>query len=502
MRPVLTPDQMRALEARYFETSGVASIDLMEVAATRLAEAVQAALPAGGVAYFACGTGGNGGDGLAAARLLAQQGCQAEILLPAPPRTPDACENLRRAEAISLPVHGPEAYASLPEPDLWVDALFGIGLSRAPEGEAAVLIGRMNASAAPVIAADVPSGLDARTGRALTPCVRATETVSFQCLKTGQLLLDGLDVCGRLTAADIGIPSTLLPDDAVRLIEPCDIAGLLKPRPRNMHKGTAGHLLLVAGSFGMAGAAAIAATAALRMGVGLVTIACPGSIVPVLQTLAPCAVCLPLPETDGALNRGAADMLRGAFAGKTAIAVGCGLSRRADPAVVRAVLESGLPAALDADALNLISGSAELRALLGPKHIITPHPGEAARLLGQATHDPLSGAAALHALGPTAILKGASTVIAWEHCYLSAAGTSGMARGGSGDALLGVMGALLAEGLNPAVPEAERPALTAALACQLHGLAGEAAAARHTARAMTAMDLALSLEEVFAKYGG
>ena len=113
MRPVLTPDQMRALEARYFETSGVASIDLMEVAATRLAEAVQAALPAGGVAYFACGTGGNGGDGLAAARLLAQQGCQAEILLPAPPRTPDACENLRRAEAISLPVHGPEAYASL-----------------------------------------------------------------------------------------------------------------------------------------------------------------------------------------------------------------------------------------------------------------------------------------------------------------------------------------------------------------------------------------------------
>ena len=499
MRIVLSPEQMRDLEARYFSASGVASIDLMETAAARLAAALEARAPQGPV-YFACGTGGNGGDGLAAARLLAARGFAVKILLPAPVKSGDARENLRRAEEAGLSVSGPEAWADLPEPALWCDALFGIGLTRAPEGEAAALIVRMNASDAPVIAADVPSGLDAGTGRAFSPCVRAVETVTFQCLKAGHVLADGLDMCGRLTVADIGIPPALLPEDAIRLIEPEDVSRLLRPRPRNMHKGTAGQLLLVAGSFGMAGAAAIAANAALRTGTGLVTIACPGSIVPILQVLAPCATCLPLPEADGALSRDAVEPLKAAFAGKTAVAIGCGLSRRADKGVVRAVLECGLPAALDADALNLIAEVPELKALLGARHIVTPHPGEAARLLGRASSDPLTGAAQLRALGATAILKGATTVIAGNRVYISAAGTHGMARGGSGDALLGVMGALLAEGLHPDVPTADRMALTAALACQLHGLAGEAAAARHTARAMTAMDLAHSLEDVFRAY--
>ena len=500
MRTILTPEEMRALEARYFAESGVASIDLMETAARWLAAAIAARLPRGTV-YFACGTGGNGGDGLAAARILLAEGYAVLAFLPEPPRSADAQENLRRAEAAGVSVCALDDLDALPEPDLWCDALFGIGLSRAPSGSAARLIERMNASPAPVVAADVPSGLDARTGRAYAPCVRAAETVAFQCLKTGHVLADGLDVCGVCSVADIGIPENLLPGDAYAQIEPGDVARLLRPRPRNMHKGMAGQLLLVAGSFGMAGAAAIAATAALRTGVGLVSIACPGSIVPVLQTLAPCATCVPLPETDGALNRAAVEPLKAAFSGKSAIAIGCGLSRRADKEVVRAVLESGLPAALDADALNLIAGAPELMALLGEKHVITPHPGEAARLLGQASGDQLLGAERLRGLGATAILKGASTVIAGSRRLISAAGTNGMARGGSGDALLGIMGALLAEGIDPAVPEEERMVMTAALACQIHGLAGEAAAARHTARAMTAMDLAHSLEEVFRTYG-
>ena len=411
MRPVLTPDQMRALEQRYFAESGAASIDLMETAAARLADALAAWRPEGPV-YFACGTGGNGGDGLAAARLLKQRGFAAEVLLPESPHNADACQNLERALAADVPVHGTEAFDALPEPALWCDALFGIGLTRAPVGEAARLIARMNASPAPVVAADVPSGLDARTGCAGAVCVRAAETVTFQCLKTGLVLADGLDCCGQLTVADLGISEEWIAPDATREIEPKDVAGLLRPRPRNMHKGTAGQLLLVAGSFGMAGAAAIAANAALRTGVGLVTVACPGSIVPVIQTLAPCATCLPLPERDGALSAEAADPLKGALSGKSAVAIGCGLSRRASKEVVRVVLESGLPAALDADALNLIAEVPGLKALLGPKHVVTPHPGEAARLLGWASSDPLTGAARLHALGPVAILKGASTVIA------------------------------------------------------------------------------------------
>ena len=501
MRVVLTPDQMRAMEQRYFNETGVPSLDLMETAAKQLADRLYCRSD-GGRVYIACGTGGNGGDGLAAARILRSRGVEAEILLPEPPKSDDAKKNLERAREAGVPVHGAEAFEALPEPELWCDALFGIGLTRAPAGEAARLIGRMNASAAPVVAADVPSGLDARTGCAHPACVRAVETVTFQCLKTGLVLADGLDCCGEVTTVDIGIPEALLPGDAARLIEPEDVARLLKPRPRNMHKGVAGQLLLVAGSFGMAGAAAIAATAALRMGVGLVTIACPGSIVPILQTLAPCATCLPMPEYDGALSAEAAGPIKDALFGKTAVAVGCGLSRHASKEVVRVVLESGLPAAIDADALNIISATPELRALLGPRHVLTPHPGEAARLLGRASSDPFTGARQLRELGATAILKGASSVIAGEGCYISAAGTQGMARGGSGDALLGVLGALLAEGVNPCVPEAERLTVAAALACQIHGLAGEAAAAAHTARAMTSMDLAHSLEKVFCAYGG
>ena len=529
MRIILTPEQMRRLEARYFERfspkpcglrrtarrplrgpsanriqsqrSRVTSIDLMERAAEALADAVRARMQ-GGSAYFACGTGGNGGDGLAAARILCRQGVHAEILLPGPPRSADAIENLRRAREAEVPVREAD-FSALPEPDIWCDALFGIGLSRAPEGGAAELIRRMNASPAPVLSADVPSGLDAETGRAFSPCVRADETLCFQHLKTGHVLGDGPDMCGRVRVADIGIPEALLDEDAALLMEPEDLARLLRPRPRNLHKGSCGHLLIVAGSFGMAGAAALCASAALRTGVGLVSIACPASIVPILQTLTPCAMCVPLAESDGALSRDGVDALRAALAGKSAVAIGCGLSRRADAEIVRAVLESGLPAAIDADALNLISESPALKSLLRPWHVLTPHPGEAARLLGKMPENPLAGARALRDLGAVAVLKGACSAIAGpSRLYLSAAGTSGMARGGSGDVLTGILGALLAEGVHPELPEMEKYALTAALACQLHGLAGEAAAARHTARAMTAMDIAQSLGEVFRQHGG
>ncbi|MDO4386967.1 MAG: NAD(P)H-hydrate dehydratase, partial [Clostridia bacterium] len=304
----------------------------------------------------------------------------------------------------------------------------------------------------------------------------------------GHWLGGGMDVCGRLAVRDIGIPAKLLPEDVLRLADASDAARALPVRKRTAHKNDFGHLLIVAGSRGMAGAAAMCTRAALRAGAGLTTVACPESCLPILQTLAPEAMCIPLPETDGALNADAVPPLRDALRGKTAVAAGCGLSMRASGECVRAILESGLPAVLDADALNLIAQDASLRQLLHSNCALTPHPGEAARLNGGMLPT-MEAAARLRALGPAVLLKGACSLIVGDGRFLSVSGSVGMAKGGSGDALTGIVGALLAQRLSP----------TAALwlGSELHGRAGELAAAEKGAFSMLPTDLIEALPRVF-----
>ena len=496
MNTLITPQAMREGEARYFAASGIPSIEVMERAATALARAIAAELPTGATIYFACGTGGNGGDGTACARLL-HENFNCTIVQPRPPKSPDAIANLRRAMDCGVTVA--EDASQLAQPDAWVDALFGTGLTRAPGGSEKMLIGRINADrahGARVYAADIPSGLNGETGAAYDPCIYADHTVTFQYIKTGMTLADGLDACGEITVADVGFPTEGF-DLSAALFEPADLGRILQRRPRNVHKGDCGHLLIVAGSFGMAGAAAMCAKAALRSGVGLVSIACVRSIVPILQTLAPQAMCIPLPEEDGAISAAALPDLKAALRGKDAIAVGPGLSRRADPDILRAVLESGLPAVIDADGLNILSEHRELLSLLTSNHVLTPHPGEAARLLGHSCTNPIANAAALAERGACVILKGAASVIRSPKqpiAFISASGCPGMARGGSGDILTGILGALLADrrGVNPAH--------AAACASELHGLAGELAQLRYGARSMNAADILEFLPEVFRKY--
>ncbi|MGI6239737.1 MAG: NAD(P)H-hydrate dehydratase, partial [Christensenellales bacterium] len=443
MRKVLTPAQMREMEARYLASTRLDAVDLMERAARTLAEVLFELYGTEKTAYFACGPGGNGGDGYACARRYAERGGICVAIEVSPPTSRGARKN--RARAADAGVTITDDWRNLPAPEIWVDAVYGIGLSRAPEGEAAAIIERMNLDGADIVAVDIPSGLDALSGAAHAPCVHADLTVAFQCAKTGHYLGDGLDLCGDVIVRDIGIPEAFLPDDAALLIDYHDVKPV--PRKRNSHKGDYGHLLVVAGSVGMAGAAAICAQAAMRAGAGLTTIACPASIVPILQMLAPCAMCLPLAEEDGALSARAAGDLMSAMRGKSCVAVGCGLSDRCADAVIRAVLASDLPAVFDADALNILARAPELMAMLGDRHVITPHPGEARRLLGRELTDPISDARALHALGASAILKGASSVICTDRALLiSAAGCAGMAKGGSGDALTGIAGALIAQG--------------------------------------------------------
>lgn len=492
MRPLITPAQMRDMEQRYFAETGTRSIVLMEQAARALCDAIIKEYGPNRQVHFACGPGGNGGDGYACARMYAWAGGRCALFPAAPPTSPDAIKNRELALAAGIPELDPGSAAEVP--DVWVDALYGTGLSRAPEGAAAALIDRMNCDGrrgASVVAVDIPSGLNGLSGAAFSPCVRADMTVTFQLEKTGLRLGDGLDMCGGIEAVDIGIPPAFLPDGLAALMTPADALRALPPKPRNAHKTMNGHLLIVAGSTGMAGAAAMCAQAALRSGAGLVTVACPESVLGIVQVLTPCAMALPLPEENGALSPGAADALRPALAGKHAVACGCGLSRRAAPQALRLLLSCGLPAVFDADALNLIAADESLKALLQPHHLITPHPGEAARLLGRAAANPISDAFALRALGCQAILKGATSVIpVGGQARLSASGCPGMAKGGSGDVLTGLAGALTAQcAAAGTAMTGEALAECAAAASELHGLAGELAQAHVGVRGMCATDI-------------
>ena len=488
METVLSPREMYALERAYFD-AGNDSLALMERAARCLTEEIEAAVGglSGRTIAFLCGGGNNAGDGFAAARFAQARGARCVLVPLAESWRGDAQTEFERARAAGVPI---QTLSEAERPDVWVDAVLGIGLNRALDGAryapAFERLAQDRRTGSRVICVDLPSGIDGETGQIRTCAVSGDVTVTFQRAKWGHYFADGPDHCGRLVVRDIGLGCA---EGVLRLVTQEDVRRSLPARRRNSHKGVYGHLLLVAGSFGMAGAACLAANAALRMGCGLVTVACPVSVVPVVQTLAPCAVCLPLPETEGAIAETAAPRLREALAGKTAVAVGPGLSRRASPRVLEEILSCGLPAVLDADALNLLSSSGALRSLLSPWHLITPHPGEAARLLPDLDGSPVERACRLRELGATALYKGAVTVIAGQAgCYLSASGCSGMAKGGSGDVLTGMAGALLAQG----IPTEE----AAWLASELHGLAGEAAERKKGPYSMTALDQIEALGEV------
>lgn len=495
MQHLIAPKDMQACERHYFENMQVPSLSIMENAAQALLHLTLKRFPNAKYICIACGSGGNGGDGYACARLLKERDKQVILFAAVPARHPDAQANARRAGEAGIEILPASRLSGMPRPDLWIDCLYGTGLSRAPEGDAADLIRRMHvdhAQGSGVIACDIPSGLDGETGRAFSPCVAADITLSFHCAKYGHFLQDGLDVCGKVLTADVGFPPSILPEKLPQLFEPADLKTFLPPRRRNIHKGSCGHLLIIAGSTGMAGAAALCARAALRSGVGLVTIACPQELLPILQMHAPCAMCIPLPQENGVLSLNALSLIQDALSGKSAVVIGPGLKRCVPPEIIAAVLKSGLPAVIDADALNIISENPALKALLAPHHILTPHIGEAARLLQRPCAAPIADAQSLSDLGCTAVLKGASRVIAGrDHILLSASGGCGMARGGSGDILSGVMGALLAE-------DAQRPAeFTAACACEIHGLAGALAQRQLGDRAMNAADIIDFLPEVF-----
>lgn len=488
MIPVLDADAMRAADAAAIR-GGVASSRLMENAASALVEELLLSYPDAADIAVVCGPGNNGGDGLAAARLLGERGLSVSLFTLGDPASyrGDAGLNASRAregglEIVPLSRRGSgRAFASrLARAEVVVDALFGTGLTRALSGPAARAVSAINSAGRPVVAADLPSGLSADTGRLLGPCVEAAVTVAFAAAKFAHVFWPARGFCGRVVVRDIGIPRKMLLERAglLQVSEDRDLQTWLRPRPPDSHKGDFGRLAVVAGSRGKAGAAVLTARGALRAGAGLVTVFCPASIESIVVSALPEAMTRGLPEKDGALAEEAADILAQAIGDFDAVVAGPGLGTAPGTvAVLEALLAARCPLICDADGLNAFAGRPRAFSARRAKTVLTPHPGEAARLLrttGSRVQENRVEAASrlMRASGAVVLLKGAGSLTCAPsgRVTINPTGSPLMSTAGSGDVLAGAVGAFLAAGM-----EAERAAIAGAY---LHGLAGERLASR------------------------
>lgn len=464
----------------------------MERAATAVADAVCDLADGVGTAVAVCCPGNNGGDGLGCAWQLLRRGWRVRCFLVGDPTrlTADSAQMRRRLElagGVLEPYDPVQLAAALETADVAVDALFGVGLSRPLQGDALEAVRRLNASPVPVVACDLPSGVAADSGAVLGEAVQAAVTVSFTAAKPGLLLPPGMSCCGRLVIAEIGIPPAALElEPWLGLLPDADwLRTRLPSRPADSHKGDYGRVLLLCGSRGLTGAAALASRAALRTGAGLISLGVSASVYPILAAkLDDEIMVFPLPEDgDGRLSAEAIPALETALERCDACLAGPGLGRGDG---VRAVLDWLLQAApcplvIDADGINALGAHRNI-ARACPT-VLTPHDGEFVRLGGDPSLDRIEGAAALaREMGSVVLRKGYRTIVTdGVHLRINTTGNPGMACGGSGDALAGILLALLGFGL---------PALDAAAAAAwIHGAAGDRAAAEIGQYGMTPSDL-------------
>jgi NAD(P)H-hydrate epimerase len=472
---------MRAVDRDAIERMGIPARTLMESAGREVAHAIARHYPDKRRPLVACGGGNNGGDGYVVARVLAHQGrgVLPRVLELARPETqsPEAKANrdLAQASGVELRAASDSAgiAAALAGCDLVVDAVFGVGLSRPVTGPAAELLRALAASGLPIVAVDVASGASSDSGRPLGFALEPELIVTLGLPKLGLALAPGR---ARVVVADIGFPPESIARAGIRqhLVTRGVARALLPPRPLEAHKGSFGHVLVVAGSEGKSGAALLSARGALRAGAGLVTLAAPRALYPSYAAALPEAMCLVLDDQGrGRFAESHVESLVAEAEARSALVLGPGLGREpGTSAAARALAtRARVPAVIDADGLAPFAG--ELAALRSDSpRILTPHPGEAARLLGCDTAavqaDRPAAARALAAQsGAVAILKGARTLVAAPDGALSInpTGGPGLAAGGSGDVLAGLLGALLARGLS--AWDAAR------LGVYLHGLAGD-----------------------------
>ncbi len=521
---LLTAAEMRELDRRAIAEVGIPSLVLMENAGRSTYQVLRREFPelSGEVAVLA-GRGNNGGDGFVVARYLANAGIPVAVFLLGRRDQVggDARVNLEILAHQGLEVvevleesHLQAALDRLARAGLIVDALLGTGLNSPVTGLLASLIQQVNHLKRQVLAVDLPSGLSADTGEVLGVAVKADVTVTYGWPKIGQIVAPGRDYVGRLWQVDLSIPPDLAREAKVSMAEARELRGLLPARPWDGHKGTFGHLLVLAGSEGKTGAAALACRGGLRAGAGLVTLGVAQSLNDIMEVKITEAMTLPLPQAEGAraLGRQALEPIEAFARGCAALALGPGLGTHPETRELVRTLVQRLdrPMVVDADGINALAGDPPGLPLTkktkktknlgaaGPR-ILTPHPGELARLLGCSTQEVQSRRLALARetagqYGVVLVLKGAQTLVAAPDGRLSLnpTGNPALASGGTGDVLTGLIGGFLAQGLS--AWDAAR------LGVYLHGLSADWFAARHGPRGLVAGDLLSLFPEVLGQF--
>ena len=509
---IVTAAEMRAIDRATSERFGVPSLTLMENAGAAVAEHVLAHYGAAQTIVIFCGKGNNGGDGFVAARRLHEEGKSVRVNLLADPaelrgdsavmfgKLPTSAIVVRSSEELKAYRVGLSAAA-----DLYLDAILGTGFKPPVSGLYAEAIALLNASPAPVVAVDIPSGADADAMGPQTGIIaRADSIVTFTAARPAHVFSSLTE--GPTCVAEIGSPpEAIVSSMQLNVITARDFAPLIGPRPAESNKGKYGHVLVVGASLGKAGSVAMAGMSALRAGAGLATVATAGSVLPTVAGFHPELMTEPLPETAaGTIAARAARRLTALAKGKSVLAIGPGLSRNPETSkLVRTLVsKSEIPIVLDADGLNAFEGQTKRLNGKGRLLVITPHPGEMARLVGCSTADVQKDRLGIarrfasdHEL--IVVLKGNRTLVVLSdgEAWVNTTGNPGMSTGGTGDILTGMVAAMIAQ--NPS-----EPLLAVCAAVHLHGLAGDVMLESAGEHSMVATDLLRGLPEAFWRAQG
>ncbi len=518
MLKIATAEEMQEIDRATIEKYGLAGAILMERAGLSVVSRINdlffnppsPSLPLRHPpkVIILAGGGNNGGDGLVIARVLHNQGREVEVCLTARPENlkGDAKTNYDTARKFGVRIYPISRFLkSRFSNALIVDALLGTGLSKEVREPLCSVIKKINGSASPVVSVDIPSGISSDTGLIMGSAVKAHCTLTFGLPKRGHFLYPGAGHTGKLYIEDIGFPQKLLRPENIRvnLVQKEDAASLIPDRPKYSHKGTYGHVLLVAGSRGKTGAALMAARACLATGAGLVTIGVPATLVNAFQSRVTEEMILPLPDKgNGTLSLEAADTIL-KFITKRAnvLAIGPGISIDSEISELVSLLvtKSMVPVVVDADGINAIAGKPGILKKATARIILTPHPGEMARLAGKDTEhlrntgqDSITTAVSFARATKTyLVLKGAPTVTAHPdgRSFINSTGNPGMATAGTGDVLTGMISAFLAQKLS--LIDAS------ILGVYIHGYAGDIAAEEKGERSLIASDIIKSIPLAF-----
>jgi len=507
---IVTADEMQQIDRRATAEFGIPSVLLMENAGLQVALAIERSFPAClrlPISIF-CGKGNNGGDGFVAARHLLNRGRTVHVFLFGKEQETkgDAAINLHILRKMGIPIREIQDRTDLhrdlrmvEKSGLVVDALLGTGAIPPAKGLLGEAISFMNELKRPIIAVDIPSGLGADESQPLGDCVRADLTVTFALPKRSLVLYPAANFAGRLEVANIGIPRQLLqePEIKLNLIESEEVARAFPPRKRDAHKGTFGHVLVIAGSVGKGGAAAMTGKAALRVGAGLVTLAVPASLTGAMEAKLDEVMKESLPETpEGTIAQSALEKILRLLEGKDCLALGPGLSTHPETKelVKNLIPQVRVPTVVDADGINALSLHLEALSQRNGPLILTPHPGELSRLLSISTEEVQRNRVAIAQKFSSGfhvflVLKGKGTIVSDPRgeAFLNPTGNPGMATGGSGDVLTGILAGIIASGAEISL------ALQAGVF--IHGLAGDLAAQEWGEEPMIAGDVLAKVPE-------